>query len=360
MKTKSIFTVLFFSLTLFSSAQLKVNANGILDILRTAPAPILYIGSHPSNGSDNGEWAIDTNGGTGDEAGSINFSKPWPSPNVGDRNYKFYINWDGNVGIGKKPSAGTKLDVDGSIAVYGTIVLSSDERLKRDILPISNQSVNLYKLNGKTYKKDLPFDSTSVSYRNCADKSISADKVEIRTKVYSQNTEFGFLAQELKEVFPNLVSQDSKGYYRVDYIGLIPVIVESLKEQKAQIDTQAKQIADLTDLVNKSTSTPKKVGASQTSSTLETDVLSYPVLNQNIPNPFNATTTMGFYLPTTVNSAVIYVYDMNGVQLKSYPITQRDKGNITIQGSELNAGIYLYTLIADGKVIDTKRMILTK
>lgn len=51
---------------------------------------------------------------------------------------------------------------------------------------------------------------------------------------------------------------------------------------------------------------------------------------------------------------------MNGVQLKSYPITERGKGNVIIQGSELIAGMYLYALIADGEVIDTKRMILTK
>ena len=48
------------------------------------------------------------------------------------------------------------------------------------------------------------------------------------------------------------------------------------------------------------------------------------------------------------------------MQLKSYPLVQRGKGNVTINGSELTAGMYLYALIADGKVIDTKRMILTK
>ena len=92
----------------------------------------------------------------------------------------------------------------------------------------------------------------------------------------------------------------------------------------------------------------------------ETDVLTYPVLDQNIPNPFNTSTNIGFSLPSTIATAGIYVYDMNGVQLKSYSITERGKGNITIHGSELNAGMYLYALIADGKIIDTKRMILTK
>jgi len=33
---------------------------------------------------------------------------------------------------------------------------------------------------------------------------------------------------------------------------------------------------------------------------------------------------------------------------------------LTISGSELNAGMYFYSLIADGKEVDTKKMILTK
>ncbi|MGB4414985.1 MAG: T9SS type A sorting domain-containing protein, partial [Paludibacter sp.] len=92
----------------------------------------------------------------------------------------------------------------------------------------------------------------------------------------------------------------------------------------------------------------------------ETNALTYPILDKNIPNPFNTSTTIGYYLPTMTANASIYVYDMNGIQLKSYPITEKGKGNVIIQGSELNAGMYLYALIADGKVIDTKRMILTK
>ncbi|MBP8945788.1 MAG: T9SS type A sorting domain-containing protein [Paludibacteraceae bacterium] len=83
-------------------------------------------------------------------------------------------------------------------------------------------------------------------------------------------------------------------------------------------------------------------------------------MRSKYPNPFNTTTTIGYYLPTTISNASIYVYDMNGTQLKRYPITERGKGNVIIQGSEFVAGMYLYALIADGKVIDTKRMIFNK
>jgi hypothetical protein len=47
----------------------------------------------------------------------------------------------------------------------------------------------------------------------------------------------GFLAQEIKEVFPALVFYDpANDEYSVDYISLIPVLVEAIKEQQAQLE----------------------------------------------------------------------------------------------------------------------------
>jgi trimeric autotransporter adhesin len=57
--------------------------------------------------------------------------------------------------------------------------------------------------------------------------------------------------------------------------------------------------------------------------------------------------------------AVIYVYDIQGKQIKSINLTGREQGTIIIHGSELLPGIYYYSLIADGKVIGTEKMILT-
>jgi hypothetical protein len=51
---------------------------------------------------------------------------------------------------------------------------------------------------------------------------------------------------------------------------------------------------------------------------------------------------------------------MNGRQIDSYTIPSRGATEIIIEGESLDAGIYIYSLIADGQVIDTKRMILTK
>lgn len=49
-----------------------------------------------------------------------------------------------------------------------------------------------------------------------------------------------------------------------------------------------------------------------------------------------------------------------GKQIEKIRINERGLGSVTIQGSGLSAGMYLYSLIADGEEVATKRMILTK
>ncbi|OUN69982.1 hypothetical protein B5G10_10830 [Barnesiella sp. An55] len=51
---------------------------------------------------------------------------------------------------------------------------------------------------------------------------------------------------------------------------------------------------------------------------------------------------------------------MQGAQIRRIEIAERGENQVTLQGSELSAGMYIYSLIADGKEIDSKRMILTK
>lgn len=51
---------------------------------------------------------------------------------------------------------------------------------------------------------------------------------------------------------------------------------------------------------------------------------------------------------------------MNGKQIKQIELSSNGTENITINSSELEAGMYIYTLLADGKIVATKRMVLTK
>ncbi len=348
MKTKVLLSVLLLSAAILSNAQLKVNTDGSLSTGYTGYADLNmgYSGNTGGDGTIWGKWAFEVWGD------NLNLWKPWSSA-YGTRNYFLFITPEYAVGVGKAPTvAGPCLDVAGPV-YSGGYLLTSDERLKKNIKSL-NEKVNLiYSLEGKSYIKQNITDEITLPDITDEKGNVIKKYEKNKNKKIRETSEFGFLAQELMTVYPELVSKDTLGYYYVNYIGLIPVLVEALKDQKAQITA-------LSDLVNKTNGGPKKVGANQTLGVNETDALTYPVLDQNVPNPFNQSTTIGFYLPTTVTAANIYVYDMNGIQLKNYPITERGKKNIIINSSEFNAGMYLYALIADGKVIDTKRMILTK
>jgi hypothetical protein len=84
-----------------------------------------------------------------------------------------------------------------------------------------------------------------------------------------------------------------------------------------------------------------------------------PRLDQNKPNPFNSDTKIGFYIPENAQSKTLIIFDMQGKLLKQYKINENGESYLKITGSEFKAGMYLYTLLIDGKEIDTKRMILT-
>ncbi|HBI81495.1 MAG TPA: hypothetical protein DDY04_06050 [Bacteroidales bacterium] len=100
-------------------------------------------------------------------------------------------------------------------------------------------------------------------------------------------------------------------------------------------------------------STNSKSDAEETNSNSAT-------LEQNTPNPFTQKTEIRFFIPEAFSHAMIYIYNMRGMQIKSISIPEKGYGTITINGSDLQAGMYLYTLIVDGKEVDTKRMILTQ
>lgn len=56
----------------------------------------------------------------------------------------------------------------------------------------------------------------------------------------TSGSEYGVIAQEVQKVFPDIVKKDSDGYLTVDYIQLIPIMIEAIKELKLEVD-QLKQ-----------------------------------------------------------------------------------------------------------------------
>lgn len=53
------------------------------------------------------------------------------------------------------------------------------------------------------------------------------------------------------------------------------------------------------------------------------------------------------------------IFDMQGTLLNQISIVEKGESFVTIHANQYKAGMYMYSLIIDGKEIDTKRMILT-
>jgi len=83
-------------------------------------------------------------------------------------------------------------------------------------------------------------------------------------------------------------------------------------------------------------------------------------LEQNIPNPFNHTTTISYTLPQQYSSAKIIVVDKSGKVLKEVNISGSGKGSLKIDAATLASGAYNYSLYVNGRLISSKQMMLAK
>ena len=100
--------------------------------------------------------------------------------------------------------------------VYANNVeLTSDERLKENIRPLFTPGEALSKIS---QLRGVKYDAKP------------GTKLYDEKDPESNSDIIGVIAQELKEHFPNLVNQGEDGYYTVEYNGLIPILLEAVKE----------------------------------------------------------------------------------------------------------------------------------
>lgn len=131
-----------------------------------------------------------------------------------------FVDRSGSLGIGQNESNQTlsyKLDVSGSIRATGTVLQASDERLKENILPIGSATELVDKVEG----------------------------VYFNWNTGPKDRQVGFIAQQVKEILPEVVSEDNNGYLSVAYGGLVPVLVEAMKEQNKLLEQLEKRISEL-------------------------------------------------------------------------------------------------------------------
>ena len=189
--------------------------------------------------------------------------------------------------------------------------------------------------------------------------SVSAD-IEATEEIANQpiqaevpSTCYGLDPRQLKEAYPELVYEDSEGRYSINYIEMVPLLVQSIKELSAKVMTLEAElgIQDPTKPVLKS--------KQQTSGVEDTEV-EMVSMSQNRPNPFSDSSVVTLSIPESAKSANILLYDMSGKQVQSIAVPERGQTNITVYASSLRPGMFIYNLIVDGKVRASRKMIVTE
>ncbi len=250
---------------------------------------------------------------------------------------------------------------------YDHLARISDQRIKKDIVPVTNAYSKLFQLNAVEYyyktKQELIAEGLAtpevVNISTCDTTVIDSTQITGTGNVIIPRKQYGFIAQDLQLIFPELVYEKSDGILGVDYVAFIALIIETLKEQNDKIIDLETQVANCckTSLNEQQL----KMGTNESTGTSENSekLLQTARLFQNTPNPFTKETRIKCYIPETSANAFISVYNLQGTQMLRRQIYDKGEASISINGYELAAGMYLYALIVDGKEIDVKRMVLT-
>ncbi len=260
----------------------------------------------------------------------------------------------GRVGIGTA-SPTEALHVNGNIKYTGTL-MSSDKKLKRNIVSYDRGLDALMKI-------------TPISYEyNGKGGTIQGD------------AHVGLIAQELQRVAPELVEEythvemseatlmeEHKVLSEATYLQIRDneikyMLVNAVKEQQEIIEAQDEKIATLEERL-------AKIEAALNGGIINTNGINQQsiqldgtgaYLEQNQPNPFNSNTLIRYHVPTDATNAVVNIFDAKGQIIHSERISQMGVGEIQIKAGTVAAGTYSYSLVVDGNVVDTKRMVIAK
>lgn len=197
-------------------------------------------------------------------------------------------------------------------------------------------------------------------YKQIIDNESPFDSIARLNKV-------GFIAQDVTPIVPEAVNYDPfEDLYLLNQTDFIPYIVAGIQELNAIIQEQNETISELKSRIefletdNAAMVTPTFSSAQLNGNATETVAAVGNKLWSNVPNPFKQETHIRYALTENVREAQLCIYDLSGKQLSCHRLNDRGENEFVLRAAALNPGIYLYSLIADGQVVDTHRMVVTE
>lgn len=320
------------------------------------------------------------------------------------------------------------------LEVYGhvrcsTLTYFSDSRLKDNIQAIPVTKVaDLYKVGAVQYtssteilkQQQKQFEESNKE--NLTTEEIAAMRLYFDSVITERNKDtrihYGVIAQDIKNIYPDLVYKDKQGYLSVDYTGLIPVMVEATKELNKEIKyvkeeneylklmldsvlkrldkccpepdttwkdtTSKKDTTTWRDTTNRKDTTKWEEPKDTTNTKWEEPKWEEPkweepkdtskwgtpkprpqkdegMLLGNAPNPFSDKTEIGYEIPQGTSTAYIVIYDADGNEVMRFDVSgSKGTSYLPVDGSHLKSGTYTYCLLVNGKKVECKQMVVAK
>lgn len=129
---------------------------------------------------------------------------------------------DGSGNFSAGAITATSISSSGDITAFS----GSDRRLKTNIIKIDNALDKVNKISGITY--------------DWTEEALKSRKTE--EELFGRRREAGVIAQEIEEVLPEVVIDRDDGYKAVRYEKLVPLLIEAIKELKAELDAIKEKI----------------------------------------------------------------------------------------------------------------------
>lgn len=208
-----------------------------------------------------------------------------------------------------------------------TINTPSDMRLKKDIVPLNTVADEPSTLDNVLNMNVFSYSYIENTEVPAAEKDTISEQY-LPKKGLSSKRHFGLSAQELQTIYPDLVTEGQDGYLAVNYVELVPILIQSIQDLKSELDELRGE----------------RIGRNSTSA-----------LYQSASDFSTGQTAIRFQLPDDVTTAFIRIFDLQGKLVKQIPINSGQK-SISFSNQELGSGVYLYSLVANGKEVATKRM----
>lgn len=267
----------------------------------------------------------------------------WAMGDGGTNNFAGFFN--GNV------------KVNGNLECITNVGCPSDANLKNNVQPLSNALAVIDQLQPKTFTFD------TVGYPQFA---------------FQSGQMMGLIGQDVEPILPGLITNsvmpaqyDTAGnqissevdYKSLAYAGFVPLLIQGMKEQQQLIeDMQAEMDQCCNQAMNKKGESGNN-GRDDGQAHEPIDVTLEPPASSELgdakPNPFPQQVEIPFFIAEDAASAVIEFRDIFGRTLKAIEIQDKGYGSLAVQAASMPNGTYLYSLVVNGELMDTKKMLKT-